>query len=177
MRSIFNVIVFLIAFCSCDGVSRNDLKAQLKKNKDGFEAIAQKFLKQKSIKWISIYADYDNNLCQSINDWSNCPSHSKKWESWDDSLKTEIYLSTRDEVLKRCNIKSEDYKYYFDFLKKHDLGQISIVFDCYGCVEFESKLNGLRYVADKETLLREDDEYLTVERVENNWFVYSRDWN
>ena len=177
MRSVFNVIVILIGFCSCDSMSRTDLKTQLNRNKGGFEAIAQRFLAQKSIKWISIYTDYDSSLCQSINEWSNCPSLNKKWESWDDSLKTKIYLDTRDEVLNKCSINGDDYRYYFDFLKSQGLGQISVVYDCYGCVEFESKLNGLRYVTDNENVLSEDEEYLTVERLEDNWYVYSRDWN
>lgn len=167
----------VIILCSCGGVSTNDLKTELERNKGVFESIAQDFLRQERIDWISIYSDYDNSLCQSINGWSNCPSQSKKWESWDDSLKIKIYLNSRDEVLEKSDITVEDYEFYFDFLKKHNLGQISSVFDCEDCVEFESMLNGLRYVADKEKVLQEDDEYLEVERVNDNWFVYSRDWN
>lgn len=177
MRSTINVIVILLVYCSCDSLSRSDLKTQLNRNKAGFETVVQKFLAQKKIKWITIYTNYDSGLCQAVNEWSNCPSLNKKWESWDDLLKTNIYLDTRGEVLNKCGISDEDYRYYFDFLKSQGLGEISIVHDCYGCVEFESKLNGLRYVTDKENILSEDDEYLTVERIEENWFVYSRDWN
>ena len=136
----------------------NDLKTELEKNKAVFESTAQDFLKQERIQWISIYSDYDNSLCQSINGWSNCPSQSKKWESWDDSLKIKIFLNSRDEVLEKVNIKVENYEFYFDFLKTRDLGQISRVFDCENCVEFEAMLNGLRYVANKENLLQEDNE-------------------
>jgi hypothetical protein len=175
MRLIFMITAIIL--CSCGGLGTDELKIELGNNKAVFESIAQSFLKQKNIEWISIYSHYDSSSCQSINRWSNCPSQGRKWESWDDSLKVKIYLNSMDEVLEKNNIKPADYEFYFGFLIKHNLGQISRVFDCGNCVEFESKLNGLRYVTNKGELLKEDDEYLKVERVDDNWFVYARDWN
>ena len=175
MRLTFMITAIIL--CSCGGVGTNELKTELGKNKAVFESIAQNFLKQKNIEWISIYSHYDKSSCQSINRWFNCPSQGRKWESWNDSLKVKIYLNSMDEVLEKNNIKPADYEFYFDFLRKHNLGQISRVLDCENCVEFESKLNGLRYVTNKYEHLNEDHEYLKVERVDDNWFVYARDWN
>jgi len=54
MRPILNLIVMI---CSYDGVNTNDLKTELNKNKAVFESVAQGFLKQERIEWISTYSN------------------------------------------------------------------------------------------------------------------------
>ena len=95
----------IVSVFSCAGVTTDDLKNQLNDNKTLFESVAEKLLHQEQIQWISIYPQYDDELCQSINKWSNCPSQGDRWESWDDSLKMEVYLNSMDEVLRKNNIE------------------------------------------------------------------------
>jgi hypothetical protein len=173
------IILFLVTFSvfSCVGVTTNDLKRELADNKPAFETVAKRFLDQEQIQRISIYPTYDKALCQTINKYSSCPSDGNRWKSRDDSLKVDVYLNSIDEVLRKNYISRQDYDFYSSFLLEHDLGQISKVIDCDYCVEFEYKLNGLRYTTSRSHLFQKDDEYLEVEHISDYWFVYSRDSN
>ena len=175
---LIQVFICAILFVSCQGgLSTSNLETLLDKNENQLKEVANQFLKHKEIDWIIITNNIDSN-CQSVNEWSNCPTIDSKWETWSDSLKNDIYLNSITEVLKHENIDSNTYNYFHEFLGYHQLNSISHgYFPCENCVEFESYRSGLRYYTVQPNDLEENYEYLYVERINANWFVYTRDWN
>ncbi len=159
-----------ILFVSCQGgLSTSNLEALLDKNENQLKEVANQFLKHKEIDWIIITNNLDSNNCQSINEWSNCPTIDSKWKTWSDSLKNDIYLNSITEVLNHENIDSSTYNYFHNFLEYHKLLSISHgYFECENCVEFESHSSGLRYYTVQPNDLKEDYEYLYVERINAN---------
>jgi len=176
---LIQVSICVILFISCQGgLSTSNLEALLDKNENQLKEVAHQFLKHKEIEWIIINNNLDSSNCQSVNEWSNCPTMDSKWKTWSDSLQNDIYLNSITEVLKYENIDSGTYNYFHDFLKYHDLLSISRgYFECENCVEFESYRSGLRYYTVQPNDLEENYEYLYVKRINANWFVYTRDWN
>ena len=176
---LIHVSICAILFVSCHGgLSTSNLETLLDKNENQLKDVANQFLKHKEIDCIIINNNLDSNNCQSINEWSNCPSIDSKWKTWSDSLKSDIYLNSITEVLNHENIDSSTYNYFHNFLEYHKLHSISHgYFECENCVEFESHCSGLRYYSVQPNDLKEDYEYLYVKRINANWFVYTRDGN
>ncbi len=173
-------LIFAFLFYSCGGgLNTRDLEAKANINKSELTHVANEFLKDKEIKYLIIASDYDSTRCQSINGWFNCPKSGQKWETWSDSLQTNIYLNSRLEVLKHEHIDTRTFNLFRTFLRSQELTKISRCyhFACEDCVEFESYTNGLRFDKVQPNELKEDYEYLHVKRIDKNWFVYTRDWN
>jgi len=175
---LIHVFICAILFVSCQGgLSTSNLEALLDKNENQLKEVANQFLKHKEIDRIIITNNLDSN-CQSVNEWSNCPTIDSKRETWSDSLKNNIYLNSIIEVLKHENIDTSTYNYFHKFLEYHKLLSISHgYFECKNCVEFESYRSGLRYYTVQPNEMEENYEYLYVNRINANWFVYTRDWN
>lgn len=170
--------IFLLFSClvyACTGSNTNALEELAANDNKELTNVASQLLKQKQIKSLTIFADYDSTKCQSINSWRNCPSVSNKWETWSDSLQTKIYLNSRLDVLRYEHIDVKTFNYFHDFLQKEEL-TTAIIYQS-NFVEFESYTNGLRYYPFRPNQLKENFEYLYVKRLNENWFVYRRDWN
>jgi hypothetical protein len=91
---LIQVFICAILFVSCQGgLSTSNLEALLDKNENQLKEVANQFLKQKEIDWIIITNNIDSN-CQSVNEWSNCPTIDSKWKTWNDSLQNDIYLNS-----------------------------------------------------------------------------------
>ena len=172
------LIICFIIFNSCNGLSTRELKNLLHKNEKELVIVANRFLNQKAIVQISMATEYDSKCCQSINFWSNCPAQGSTWHKWSATLKSVIYVNSIDEILEQENIDSESFYYFHDFLLRNKLESISRgYFPCENCVEFGSFRSGLRYYTVKPNDLKENHEYLYVKRINENWFVFKRDWN
>jgi len=170
------VLLLLIILCtSCNNYSTmSEMKKMVLNNSSILENTCNKFLADSSIRSISIYKCYDSVLCESINSWSRCD---KGWETWNKEREEQVTLPTKAAVLKFEHIAPEDYNYFKRFLKERNLTSIGRVYNCKNCVDLESSLAGVRYSINPQYVLREDYEYLTVDRVNPHWFVYYRDWN
>lgn len=158
-----NFILLLLAFLFFSCNKESELVDKLQANKEGYESIALRFLNQDNIKWISIYHEYDEYGCHTVNDWSKCPS-------------TGSNGGTFEQGLKRNNIEIDEYRLYHKFLLKQKLTGIQKAYGCDSCIELEFKTFGLRY-SNKPHQLTEDHEYLSVTKIDDKWYSYTRDWN
>ena len=119
---LIHVCICAILFVSCQGgLSTSNLESLLDKNENQLKEVANQFLKHKEIDWIIITNNLDSNNCQSINEWSNCPTIDSKWKTWSDSLKNDIYLNSITEVLNHENIDSSTYNYFHNFLEYYNI--------------------------------------------------------
>ena len=110
---LIQVSICVILFISCQGgLSTSNLEALLDKNENQLKDVAHQFLKHKEIEWIIINNNLDSSNCQSVNEWSNCPTMDSKWKTWSDSLQNDIYLNSITEVLNYENIDSSTYNYF-----------------------------------------------------------------
>jgi len=173
-----NFIFFFIIFTSCNSLSTRKLEKLLHKNETELKEVANRFLNQNAIEYISIGTEYDSAVCQSVNRWLNCPSQGPTWHKYSPTIKGQMYVNSIDEVLQQENIDSKSFYYFHDFLRRNKLESISRgYFPCKNCVEFGSFLTGLRYYTVRPNDLKENHEYLYVKRINENWFVFKRDWN
>ena len=171
------ILIFLILtiFTSCnDSLPESQLEDLVANEPMELELVCKKFLSKGSIQNIAIPRIKDSNKCNSINNWILCGG---QWESWNETGDNKIYLPNIEEVLKSEKIEQAEYNYYVQFLQKSNLESILRVYQCDNCVDLESSVTGLRYSNNKKYLLKEDFEYLSVKRINDNWFVYTRDWN
>lgn len=163
----------MLTILSC-GSKKNELKTLADSNKDDLRRFCDDFLKQSEIRNICIASSYDKNQCDAINSWVLC---SKKWKTWSEQKTSFNFLNNLDEVLTDQKIDKVKYVRFADMLKKYNLKAIKKVFDCQTCVDLEYDVDGLRYSQNNKYTLKEDHEYLVVEKLNPNWTFYHRDWN
>jgi hypothetical protein len=175
MKRLFIIILCLILNSCYEGTSSSELFELYNRKQNELENVCTKFLNDTSIDWICIASSFDSSKCESINKWTRC--NFKKWESFDEKEQKTIYLLSKEDVLKHENISVEDYNFYFNFLKTNKLWKIMKVYKCDNCIDLEGGLNGLRFSKDKNYQFKEDFEYQKVEKLNENWYTYSRDWN
>lgn len=171
MRTIIiSVLIVLITACN-KGLNIRNLESLVIRKQTQLEIVANEFLIQTEIEYIHLASD--SLCCQSINGWIYCPDDSV-WKSGKDST----VLYTLHDVLIHDKINFRTFNYFHDFLLANGLYSISHgFFPCNNCVEFESVLNGIRYYKYFPNDLKQDDEYLYVNRINKHWFAYRRDWN
>jgi hypothetical protein len=172
----YHLIAVIILFCSScgDSSSIDRLRDLVKNNSPELTTICNHFLVDNTVRNISIAKSFDINKCEALNSWSYCGG---KWETWDSKKDKEIYLYFKKDVLKHENINICSYNKFVNFLQKNKIESISKVYNCNRCIDFETALDGLRYSVDSKYILKEDDEYLWVKRINGNWHFYHRDWN
>lgn len=170
------LILFTFLFLSCsNSLSRSELETILDNDSTEIKNVCFKFLSNPSFKEIRISKVKDSKPCdESINSWFGCENQWQKMEIENDRT---IYLNSKAEVLLAEKINLKDYEYFANFLLNHNLQSIGKSYCCNDCVDLESGLNGLRFSTNKNYKLKEDFEYITVEMINSNWSVYSRDWN
>ncbi|MEP4534750.1 MAG: hypothetical protein ABJ004_16785 [Cyclobacteriaceae bacterium] len=157
------LILLLLTFIIFSCNKESEVAEQMLANKEGYERIASRFLNQDYIKWISIAHEYDEYGCHTVNDWSNCPG-------------TGTNGGTFEQGLRRNNIEINEYRLYHNFLLNQKLTNIKKAYGCDSCVELEFKTFGLRY-SNEPHELTEDHEYLSVNKIDDKWYSYTRDWN
>lgn len=164
-----------ILLVSCNNFSsQGEMEKIIVMDSNNLESTCHKFLADSSIRSISVYNLYDSTLCESINSWSHCD---KGWTTWDYRQEKEINLMSKAEVLKAESISPSQYEYFTKFLRAKNLTSISRVYNCDSCVDLESGLMGIRYASNSHHILKEDDEFLIVKKINTHWFMYHRDWN
>ena len=145
-------------------------------HKQEYNEMAQKFLTQDHIRNIA-----SNANSHIINNCGNHPdSHSNgEWSctKGDYPNQTIVKLKDKAEVLDYLDVPEEQYSYYSDFLHKHHLDGLGKD-EKERYVELEDGLEGLRYYEKVDaTTFEPDNEYLSVKKVDDHWFTYTRDWN
>ena len=169
--------IFALSACSIPsflgyGNATVRLNTEFVRNEESFNLVANDFLNQQEIKNLSIKGWEIVNKCSRHSDeGENAPFKCLKGNYPNEE---EYLLSNLEEVLLDQKITKSNYLTFLDFLKKYK-------FDGIGkddkTVDIESGLNGLRYYANKDNVFTVDEEYIYVKRINDNWYVYTRDWN
>lgn len=153
-----------------------------------FQNIALSFLSDKTIHHISI-AKY-HNAWNNINKWSFRPNTDEKWWRWDSGRSEKVFLNSLEEVLQHENISRETYEKYAAFIKKHSISSISnqtatILHMKRGTTGLRFMKNGYKaaqkeYETHYQNLQSEfkvGREYLSIEKINDQWYLYNRDSN
>ena len=178
----FFLLLALALFTGCDH-NTSSLKNTYKRRHTSFDLVAGRFLGEPALHRIRIVSDdYNSGGWNSINHWSYRPGTDEKWWNLDTNTGQRIYLNSLEEVLRHEGISKETHTFYTNFLKEHRLSSISKVAP--ENLEIEAVGVGLRYIRKKVPLapgvsaeFKEGKEYLKIEKINDQWYVYYRDWN
>lgn len=174
MKPLLVSIIFLLVSCT-NSLSRSELKSVLENDSIEIKSVCLDFLSNPNLDNINIARLKDSSLCESINAWHSCENN--KWNKMDIKNNRTLYLKSKEDVLKNEKITLKEYNYFKDFLVRKNLQIIKKVYQCDNCIDLESDVNGLRFSTEKNYLLNEDFEYLKVEKINDNFLSYTRDWN
>lgn len=162
------IIIFASIFIVNDK-STKFLESELTKDQANFEDIAIDILSDSNITYLSIQGDNENR-CEVINYWRKCPG-----EKWVNET-TDSILPKTENVLSKEGISVAKYNALVQFMNQHELKSI-IAMRWKSSVNFEASYNGLRYSSLNNTTFKTDNEYLIVNKIDDNWFSYERDVN
>lgn len=179
---IITIVLFILVssyliFTFIFGQSPQKIEAKFYRNDQSFNQFVAEFLNQNEIRNMGIKYGLGNHL-KIINNCSyRLDKENKiKFECLEGKYPNEsfVYFDNIDEVLKYQKIEMDTYLKTYNFLKKYGMDGIG---KDDKVVDIESGLNGLRYYIDKNQAFSEDDEYIYVKKINDNWYVFTRDWN
>ena len=175
-KKYFITFTFLFCLFLAGCTSSEKMEKLYMDNEKSFNDFVIEFNKQNQVN--NIVISVNNKTCQIINSWGRCPTTETKWSKETGKVEGGVYektyLNTIEEVLDSEMISKDKYEKISQFLKKHNLTALGKDNDQ---IEFEDGLTGLRYYSSLNNEFLEDEEFLMVKKINDNWYVYARDWN
>lgn len=159
------------------GRTFDEMVKYYEKNSEEISQFGIFFMEQSEIKNIMI-SDNNHSNCMNINQWTNCNTKMDQWEMKDELSYVINSKKNLEGVLAADSISEDTYNKIVTFLSNHSFdGLGKDVLRNSTTFELNDRLVGIKYFTNHELEFSVDDEYLQVENVAPQWFVYIRDWN
>lgn len=155
------------------------MRINLAFHKEMYAEVAGKFLNQNNIKNIQVSVGLSKTT-ESVNNCGRYPyEDNTAWTCTEGGYPDyeSITLPDIDAVLDYLKIPKVEYQYYTQFMRKYNFDGLGKD-DEKRFVEIVDKLEGLRYYEQENiTNFITDNNYLSVDKIDDHWYFFSTDWN